>query len=183
MKIKFLLLGLCILSACSNQPSRLTASDDANALLPKVEVLYAKEAVPMAPALLIKDQKKGVIYFNDVQREEHRIVIKNGNVLTSKGKKQPDTHSVSANNHENYVMDTKGNFYIFDEHTFPKIRHSSILAGGPVAGAGEIQILDGHITYIDSDSGHYPTAHVFKHVVEELVREGVPMNQVVVPAN
>ena len=78
----------------------------------------------------------------------------------------------------NYVMDSAGNFYLFDEFTTPSIRHSSILAGGPVAGAGNIRIADGRIVYIDSDSGHYPSTRVFPNVLTELRARGVNVDAV-----
>src|SRR4030095_14811079 len=88
------------------------------------------------------------------------------------GNPLPNTKS-KHHNQNNYVMDAAGNFYLFDEFTTPSIRHSSIFAGGPVAGAGNIQIMGGRIVYIDSDSGHYPSTKVFANVLTELRVRGV----------
>jgi hypothetical protein len=70
-------------------------------------------------------------------------------------------------------MDAAGNLYLFDEFTNPKIRHSSIFAGGPVAGGGNLVLKEGRIVYIDSSSGHYPTKKLFDNVLKELAACGV----------
>src|SRR5262249_42078530 len=112
-----------------------------------------------------------VIYLDAQQREERRLVIQNGLVYDHTGKPVLNTRS-KHRNHNNYVMDAAGNFYLFDEFTHPEIRHSSIFAGGPVAGAGDIQIVDGQITYIDADSGHYPSTGIHENVLKELAAHG-----------
>src|SRR5436190_3191279 len=120
--------------------------------------------VPMHKSKLHQDKSEGVIYLDAQQREERRLVIQNGLVYDHTGKTVINTRS-KHHNQNNYVMDAAGNFYLFDEFTHPEIRHSSIFAGGPVAGAGNIQIVDGRITYIDADSGHYPTSGVHENVL------------------
>jgi len=128
--------------------------------------------VAMHKGKLGQDKSEGVIYLNVQQREERRLVIQNGLVYDHLGKPVLNTRS-KHRNQNNYVMDAAGNFYLFDEFTHPEIRHSSIFAGGPVAGAGNIQIVDGRIAYIDADSGHYPTTGVHGNVLKELAAHGV----------
>jgi len=119
------------------------------------------------------EEKTGeVIYLNSTQREERRIAIEKGLVYDHTGKPVPDTRS-SHKNQNNYVMDAAGNFYLFDEFTVHSIRHSSIFAGGPVAGAGNLVIKQGRIVYIDSSSGHYPSKPLFANVLKELSACGV----------
>jgi hypothetical protein len=113
-----------------------------------------------------------VIYLDAKQREERRVLIQNGLVYDHTGRPFPNTRS-KHHNQNNYVMDAAGNFYLFDEFTTPEIRHSSIFAGGPVAGAGNIKIEDGRIVYIDSDSGHYPNDGTYENVLKELASHGV----------
>ncbi len=127
--------------------------------------------VAMHKSKLGQDKSEGVIYLNAQQREERRLVIQNGLVYDHTGKPVLNTRS-KHRNQNNYVMDAAGNFYLFDEFTHPEIRHSSIFAGGPVAGAGNIQIVDGRIAYIDADSGHYPTTGVHENVLKELAAHG-----------
>ena len=123
--------------------------------------------VAMHKSKLRADKAEGVIYLDTKQREERRLVIQNGLVYDHVGRPILNTKS-KHKNQNNYVMDAAGNFYLFDEFTHPEIRHSSIFAGGPVAGAGNITIQEGRITYIDADSGHYPSAGVFENVQKEL---------------
>jgi hypothetical protein len=53
-----------------------------------------------------------------------------------------------------WVMDGDGNFYAFqaERWVFP---HSSILAGGEAAGAGECKFLGGRLIYANDSTGHY----------------------------
>jgi len=128
--------------------------------------------VAMRISKLREDKARGVIYLGAKQREERRVLIQNGLVYDHAGKPVLNTKSKHYNQN-NYVMDAAGNFYLFDEFTNPEIRHSSIFAGGPVAGAGNIKIEDGRIVYIDSDSGHYSTEGVYENVLKELASHGV----------
>ncbi len=128
--------------------------------------------VVMHKSKLHQDKKEGVIYLDTQLREERRLVIQNGLVYDHTGKPVLNTRS-KHHNQNNYVMDAAGNFYLFDEFTHPEIRHSSIFAGGPVAGAGNIKIEEGRIVYIDADSGHYPTEGVHENVLKELASHGV----------
>jgi hypothetical protein len=123
------------------------------------------------------DRSAGVIYFDATQREAHRVTIKDGVVYDHTGAVVRATKS-KRHDLNNYVMDAAGTFYLFDEFTTPTIRHSSILAGQPVAGAGNIQIADGRIVYIDSDSGHYPSTRVFANVLTELNACGVDVSTI-----
>jgi len=124
------------------------------------------------------DKSHHVEYFDPRQREARRVVIHDGKVYKPDGTIYPDTKS-SHKNQGNYVMDPAGNFYLFDEWTTPTVRHSSIFAGGPVAGAGNIQIAGGRIVYIDGESGHYPTGREhFANVMKELAADGVDVKTV-----
>jgi hypothetical protein len=130
--------------------------------------------VAMRKSKLREDKAQGVVYLDTKQREERRVLVQNGLVYDHAGRPLPDTRS-KHHNQNNYVMDAAGNFYLFDEFTNPEIRHSSIFAGGPVAGAGNIKIEGGRIVYIDSDSGHYPSEEVYENVLKELAVHGVNM--------
>ena len=128
--------------------------------------------VAMRKSKLREDRAQGVIYLDARQREERRVLIQNGLVYDHTGRPLLNTRS-KHHNQNNYVMDAAGNFYLFDEFTNPEIRHSSIFAGAPVAGAGNIKIEDGRIVYIDSDSGHYSSEEVYENVLKELASRGV----------
>jgi hypothetical protein len=144
---------------------------DAN-LRPKTGDKYKDKMVEMNSWMAEKDKIRGVIYLSPEQREQRRVVIKDGIVYDVHGNVFPDTVN-TKNNVQNYVMDASGNFYLFDENTTPKIRHSSIFDGGPIAGAGNITIKGGKIVLLDSDSGHYPSKPLFPNVLAELAADGV----------
>lgn len=121
-----------------------------------------------------------IIYFTAEQREAFRVVIVDGIVYDTAGNiKTWGDDKLKLN----YVMDSAGNFYIFDnksEKGEPRYRHSSILAGKGVAGAGEIRIdEEGKVTKIDSDSGHYsPGLKQFENVVKELEINGARLKDI-----
>lgn len=56
-----------------------------------------------------------------------------------------------------YVMDGHGDMYaaVADSPETKNLRHSSFLSGGPVAGAGEIEVVNGDLMFISRSSGHY----------------------------
>lgn len=135
--------------------------------------------VSMATVTLEKDKARGIYeyYLNEEQREARRFTFdQDGNTVLPDGRKLVMTKN-NHSNQMNYVMDSAGNFYLFDEFTCPKIRHGSLLAGAPVSGAGNLEINDGRITYIDSDSGHYPSSSVFKYVHQNLKEHHADPNQ------
>jgi hypothetical protein len=119
-----------------------------------------------------QDDADGVIYFNACQRESVRVTIKDGHVYNHTGAMIHRTRS-RHHNQVNYVMDSAGNFYLVNEFKQPTIRHSSVFAGGPVAGAGNIRIARGTVVFVDDDSGHYPAQKVFANVLIELGARGV----------
>ncbi len=59
------------------------------------------------------------------------------------------------------------------------IHHSTAVAGGPVAGAGQLKVKDGQIIEIDDSSGHYkPQAEHLLQTVEWLRKQGMPVDQI-----
>jgi hypothetical protein len=65
-----------------------------------------------------------------------------------------------------YVFSKEGNLHI-SSHKVGQRHHSSLLAGGDVACAGEIWVTNGKITAISNKSGHYhPQTHHLKQMLE-----------------
>ncbi len=135
------------------------------------------------------DSARGVKYLTPQEKEQRRVIIQNGVVYSSQNEVVRegvvlDNKSTLQGNEKpekiTYVMDSAGNFYLFDENATPSIRHSSILSAEPVAGAGELMTDDqGHITYVDDNSGHYATSDLFEtNVLEALKADGVDLSQV-----
>jgi hypothetical protein len=83
-----------------------------------------------------------------------------------------------------YVVDSAGNMYIGqkrdgkgkDETSF---NHAGFFGGGPVAAAGKILFIDGHVSAINDHSGHYrPGVCEMKIAAQVLERLGVPLDTV-----
>ena len=67
-----------------------------------------------------------------------------------------------------YVLSANKNFHVSDQEVGRR-HHSSLLAGLPVAGAGEIRVVNGTITGITNRSGHYcPSIDHFLQVIHHL---------------
>jgi hypothetical protein len=76
-----------------------------------------------------------------------------------------------------YVMDKGGRIFAA-MHKVGIFHHSSFLAGGSVAGAGEIKVDHGTIKSITNKSGHYrPTAEEMLQVFRELRSRGVSLDR------
>jgi hypothetical protein len=146
-------------------------------LLPKTEAIYATK--PMLDTLLGEDTRiidHGVLihYMSGAERERSRIVIVNGSLYTSTGE---PTRFGTEGETLNYAMDAAGNFYVFDQVGHPELRHSSFLAGRPVACAGDLRVTGARIVRIDRASGHYnPSPEMFRNVLIELRSRGVDVS-------
>ncbi len=76
-----------------------------------------------------------------------------------------------------YVMSEIGNIH-FSSHAVGYRHHSSLLAGADVAGAGEMKVVNGKLTWISNKSGHYrPNAPHFLQVLHQLQKNGVDLGQ------
>lgn len=73
-----------------------------------------------------------------------------------------------------FVMDGRGNLYATMEQRLGHIHHSSFLGGENVAGAGEIEVVQGRVTAMTDQSGHYqPTPEMNDRVVRLLTEQGM----------
>jgi hypothetical protein len=93
-----------------------------------------------------------------------------------------DTKSLSTNlkgvGFGIFVMSPSGQFYA-DSHKIGRFHHTSFLAGGSVAGAGELKVDRGDLKYLTAKSGHYkPTPDHMAQVVAELAERGVSLRGV-----
>jgi hypothetical protein len=127
----------------------------------------------------------GVTYLDAATRESFRITIHDGLVYDSRGQLFDTSNGVSAfgPGHEGraiFVMDEHGNFYASTFQQYRHFHHSSLLAGGEVAGAGELVVKDGRIELLTDQSGHYmPGRARTLQVLEQFASQGI----VIDPAN
>lgn len=72
-----------------------------------------------------------------------------------------------------YVMSPDGTLYA-DQHKVGLFHHSSFLAGGDVAGAGEIKVIGGAVKVVTNKTGHYAAGDPeLWQVLDELKSRGV----------
>lgn len=104
------------------------------------------------------DERHGVRYLNDEQRERYRIIINDGKLYyldTINGFSIKPFNTTRSLEESIFVMNTKGDFFIHPKAEVGVIHHSSLLAGAPTMFAGQIQVVNGKILKIDNMSGHY----------------------------
>lgn len=82
-----------------------------------------------------------------------------------------------------FVMNAAGQFFAAQAEQWI-LHHSSFLAGGAVAAAGECRIEDGQLTAISNNSGHYkPGPAYLWQAVKQLQLLGCPLENVSVSVN
>ena len=79
-----------------------------------------------------------------------------------------------------FVMDEAGNIYASKVQEVGRFHHSSLLAGKPVAAAGELEIENGVLKTLSDKSGHYqPTREFTQQAIDSLRRQGADMSSMV----
>lgn len=78
-----------------------------------------------------------------------------------------------------FVMSGNGTLYASTRHGPGGFKHSSFLAGNPVAAAGEMVVNKGKLTFINNESGHYtPSGTLVTQALTELRARGLDVNHV-----
>lgn len=120
----------------------------------------------------------------DEGAERDKLKLHGGNPLTQGDATEPYSTSGSYSKFMGqgwsiFVMDSAGNLYA-GAHKVGLFHHSSLLAGGDVAGAGEINVQDGQVKQVSNKSGHYKPLHDHAfQVLDELASRSVDLTQVV----
>lgn len=120
---------------------------------------------------------KVVKYLDATERQALKLTIRNGLLYDAKGNLF-DTRGAgtvwSGQGRAIFVADENGDIYASKFQEPGAFHHSSILAGEPVAGAGELQVVDGRLELISDNSGHYaPTRQYTMQIVNYLRSQGV----------
>lgn len=72
-----------------------------------------------------------------------------------------------------YVVSAEGNLHV-SSHSAGLRHHSSLLAGAPVACAGEIKVENGRIVMLTNKSGHYaPAPFYLAQVIRHFAQQGI----------
>ena len=143
------------------------------------------------------EETRGVRYFNVQEQARHRVIIRAGRLWTPQGqplnaqakrpKVSPDHAPVPppppaqarALGYAIYVMDKEGTLYVSFESEKDKVHHSSLLAGAPVACAGELLVFQGELLLINNQSGHYrPPPQALQQAITVLKGAGLDLTKV-----
>ncbi|MEJ7734190.1 MAG: hypothetical protein WKG00_33970 [Polyangiaceae bacterium] len=124
-----------------------------------------------------------VKYLDDAERETHRLTVRDGKLYDAKGKLFDTKAAATAHSGDGraiFVMDEQGRIYVSTYQEVGKFHHSSMLAGKPVTGAGELVVENGVVKLISNKSGHYqPTAAMNEQVIKSLETQGVKTRDIV----
>jgi hypothetical protein len=140
----------------------------------------------------LSDIDDKISYLNYEQRAKHRVVLKDGKFYEPSsgvefGKNEQfelcDTglmESHEKSGYAAYVINAKGEISIFDHYEeADNYRHSSMNAGAPVLGAGEVKIDNGELKEITTHSGHYlPSLENVGRVLMYFREQGVNIDDV-----
>lgn len=121
------------------------------------------------------EENQGVEYLDAQAREDLRVFVGPEGVLYRTDGTVLDTSDASTfwsgDGRAIFVMDGHGNLYVSPYQEPGRFHHSSILAGGPVAGAGEVKVIDGRLELISDQSGHYLPGRSYTQRVLELLQQ------------
>jgi hypothetical protein len=127
---------------------------------------------------ITKIQKLVVVYDRDAEKQGMTQVQFQGGRLYLKGQPLKTDNMVthfSGPGKAIYVLSVEGNLHVAS-HVVGHRHHSSLLAASTAAGAGEIEVRNGHVTWISNKSGHYrPTIYHMLQTLHLLQKKGVPM--------
>jgi len=153
--------GLAAAWACAGAPRRYATQ-------PLIELMHGEE----------KGEVWGtkVAYFESAEAEPYRIDVHDGLLVDVDGAPL-DTGNRGAI----FVMTDDGRFYAKVAPPVGQFHHSSFVAGGPVAAAGEIIVRGGRLERLSDKSGHYrPTVAFTVQALHRLACLGVDLLPVTV---
>jgi hypothetical protein len=101
---------------------------------------------------------------NPTDRDNYRLRFgSDGLIYDASGNRFDTANAVRVDEHgvksylklAMFVMDAEGNFYASNFQQVRVFHHSSLVAGGDVAAAGEVKVIEGKLEFINDRSGHY----------------------------
>jgi hypothetical protein len=113
---------------------------------------YGDQLADMSEGARQRDADYGVKILSDADRENFRVASnEDGQLVWNATGELVDTPDHPAI----YIMDKDGNIFLHPDPEFGEIHHSSLANGQPVAGAGEMQVIQGQPVEVNDKSGHY----------------------------
>lgn len=134
------------------------------------------------------DGSDGVVrYLTPEESAARRLTVGSDGKLYDASGKLFDTSRISAHNASPgraiFVMDQHGNIYtsLGNEARPSHFHHSSLLGGRDVAMAGEIEVRNGQLKFINNQSGHYqPPNNLLAQAETHLKAQGLDFSQATV---
>jgi hypothetical protein len=115
-----------------------------------------------------------VTYLDEQARLRFRLQARDGLLHTADGALFDTTTASTLWSPEGgraiFVMDAAGTLYSSPQHLLGRFHHSSFLAGGPVAAAGEIVARQGRVLLVSDHSTHYRPPRRFTRQVPLALR-------------
>ena len=131
--------------------------------------------------------KKKITYLRGAALTRHVLHVKDGRLVDGAGKLL-DADLAGEGTEERggfciYVMTPDGTIYVSFDHKQGSFHHSSLVAGQPVAGAGDMTVIEGELMELSNSSGHYRTPpRSLKQVQARLEEMGVKLDGVKITA-
>lgn len=115
-----------------------------------------------------------VRYLSVMERRRFEVTIAGGLLLDASGRLLNTNDADGLRGRAIYVLDQHGILYCSNKFRHFRFHHSSLVAGEPVACAGEIAVVSGMLFYLDNASGHYcPEARHLAQMDRYLREKGV----------
>ncbi len=128
---------------------------------------------------LFIDGSRGVKYLSESEQKNLQVSVRRDGRLVLSDGTVADTRTNAASSDLDrglYAMSPDGEIYLAKNSNDRNLTHSSLLGGQPAAAVGEIQIEDGIIKMINSNSDHYPSDRLtLEQLLSELARRGARM--------
>jgi hypothetical protein len=163
------------------QQDNTTKGDLLNAEVIRVRQWIFRQSASLTPeGKIIWPKSHRVVEYDTqlAQRELTRVEFRGGMLYMTNGKPLDTTQMVTAFSgpgYAIYVMSMEGHIHV-SSHAVGYRHHSSMLAGGYVAGAGELQVKAGRLVWLSNKSGHYqPDVFLLIEVLHQLQVSAVPM--------
>lgn len=160
---------------------------------------FNAKSSPLIPLRRVykNEENRGVYYFNSFEQKNAQVVIREGlfykaiqsdrlinrhhasPLLLPQITPPPPASKAKSMGYAIFVFDQNHQIYLSFKAKQGKIHHSSLLAGAPIICAGEMQIFQGQLKYINNRSGHYqPPPRALKVLLHFLEKQDVNLKDV-----
>ncbi len=131
--------------------------------------------------------KKKITYLKAAERARHVLHVRQGKLTDATGKVLDAQLGEDGTDERGgfciYAMAPDGTIYVSFDHKQGTFHHSSLVAGQPVAGAGDMTVIDGEVLELSNSSGHYrPPPRSLKQVQARLEEMGLKLDGVKITA-